>query len=69
MTENKIVLVSPNEGLSEVGERKKMLENEKYGNNPFMYEYNVIHCSVSCWILVEHGDREWVSNGGEGLIW
>jgi hypothetical protein len=27
--ENKIVLVSPSEGLWEVGERKKMLENEK----------------------------------------
>jgi hypothetical protein len=28
-----------------------------------------MHCTVSCWILVEPGDREWVSNGGEGLIW
>jgi hypothetical protein len=25
--------------------------------------------TVSCWILGEHGDREWVSNGRRGLIW
>jgi hypothetical protein len=30
-----------------------------------MYEYNIIHCTVSYWILGEHGDREWVSNGEE----
>jgi hypothetical protein len=21
-------------------------------------EYNIMHCTVSCWILGEHGDRE-----------
>jgi hypothetical protein len=26
-----------------------------------------MHCTVSCWILGEYGDREWVSNGE--LIW
>jgi hypothetical protein len=50
-----------------MGEVKKMLENEKYWNNPSICEYNIMHCTVSCWILEEHGDREWVSNGG--LIW
>jgi hypothetical protein len=45
------------------GERdKEMLENEKYWNNPSAYEYNIMHCTVSCWILGEHGGREWVSN-------
>jgi hypothetical protein len=33
-----------------------------------VYEYNIMQCTVSCWTLGEHGDREWVSNGGE-LIW
>jgi hypothetical protein len=32
------------------------------------YEYNIMYCAVSCWILGEHGDREWVSKGG-GAIW
>jgi hypothetical protein len=27
-----------------------------------------MHCIVSCWILREHGDREWVSNRWTGLI-
>jgi hypothetical protein len=26
---------------------------------------NIMHCTVSCWTLGEHGDREQVSNGGE----
>jgi hypothetical protein len=47
------------------GGRKKMLENEKYWNNPYVYKYNIMHHTVSCWILGEHGDREWVSNTGE----
>jgi hypothetical protein len=29
-----------------------------------IYEYNIIYCTVSCWILGENGDRESVSNGG-----
>jgi hypothetical protein len=32
-----------------------------------LYEYNIKHCTVSCWLWREHGDREWVSVGG--LIW
>jgi hypothetical protein len=28
-----------------------------------------MHYAVSCWILGKHGEREWVSNRGEGLIW
>jgi hypothetical protein len=38
-----------------------MLENEKYWNNPSIYEYNIMHYTVSCSILGEHGDREWVT--------
>jgi hypothetical protein len=26
-------------------------------NNPPIYEYTVMHCIVSCWILGEHDDR------------
>jgi hypothetical protein len=45
---------------------KKMRENEKYWNNPSVYDYNTMHYTVRYWILGEHGDREWVSNrGGE----
>jgi hypothetical protein len=50
------------------GGREKMLEDLKYWNNPSIYEYNIMHRTVSCWILMMHGEREWVSNGGEGLI-
>jgi hypothetical protein len=41
-----------------------MLENEKYWNKPSIYEYNIMRCTVSCWLLKEHDDREWISNGG-----
>jgi hypothetical protein len=46
-----------------------MLENEKFWNNPSIFEYNIMRCAVSCWIWGEHGDGEWVGNGGEGGIW
>jgi hypothetical protein len=39
-----------------------MLENEKYWNSPSLYDYNIMHCTVSCWMLGEHGDGEWGSN-------
>jgi hypothetical protein len=51
----------------EVEERKKMLENEKYWNNPSMDEYNTMYSKISYWILGDPGDREWVSNGREGV--
>jgi hypothetical protein len=44
-----------------------MLENENYWKSPSIYEYNTMYSTVSCWILGEHGNREWVSNGGEGI--
>jgi hypothetical protein len=44
-----------------------MLESEKYWNNPFIYKYNVTYCTVSSWILVEHGDRERVNK--RWVIW
>jgi hypothetical protein len=50
-----------------IREVKTMLDIEKYWNNPSIYEYNIMDCTVSCWILGEHGDREWVVT--EGLIW
>jgi hypothetical protein len=28
-----------------------------------------MHCAVSCWILVEHGNREWASDRKERVIW
>jgi hypothetical protein len=28
-----------------------------------------IHLNITYFILGEHGDREWVSNGGKELIW
>jgi hypothetical protein len=42
-----------------------MLENEKYWNNPYIHKYNITWCTVTGWILVEYGDIERVSNGGE----
>jgi hypothetical protein len=51
------------------GGRKKMSENENYWNNPSVYECNVMHCTVNCWILGKHGDRKWISNGREGMIY
>jgi hypothetical protein len=46
-----------------------MLENEKYWNSSAINEYNIMHYTVSYWILGEYGDREWVSNRRKGLIW
>jgi hypothetical protein len=57
--DNKIVLVTLSEGTMEKG--KKILENKKY-------EYNIMYCTISCWILGKHNDRERVSNGGDNLI-
>jgi hypothetical protein len=65
--ENKIVLVSLSDGTTGDGRGKKMLENEKYWDNPSICEYNMTYCAISCQILGEHGDRESVSDGG--LIW
>jgi hypothetical protein len=42
-----------------VGEIKKILGNERYWNNPFIHEYNIMHYTVSGWLLGEDGDREW----------
>jgi hypothetical protein len=56
------VLVSLSEG---VGERKKMLANEKHWKNPSTYEYDIVHCTASCWILGENVDRKWLNNVGE----
>jgi hypothetical protein len=48
-------------GQWELGNGMKMLENEKYWNNPCAYEYIIL--IVSCWILGEDGDRERGSKG------
>jgi hypothetical protein len=53
---------------TEDGRGKKMLENEIYWNSWSIYEYNTMYCTASCWMLGEHDDREWVSNGGINLI-
>jgi hypothetical protein len=45
-----------------------MLENEKSWDRPSVYEYNIIYCTVNCWILEDSGDREWVNNEEE-LVW
>jgi hypothetical protein len=37
-----------------VGEEKKMLGNEKYGNNPSIYAYNIMYFTVSYPILEEY---------------
>jgi hypothetical protein len=47
------------------GGRKKMLQNEKYWNNPSIYD--IMHCTVSCWTLGEYCDREYVINRGKGI--
>jgi hypothetical protein len=39
-----------------------MSENGKYWN-PSIYEYSIMCCTVSYWILGEHGVRERVSKG------
>jgi hypothetical protein len=62
--ENKIVLMCLFEGTTEGGRGKENVREWKFWNKPFIYEYNIMHCNVSCWILGKHGDREQVSNGG-----
>jgi hypothetical protein len=39
-------------------EVKKMLDSEKYWNNPFIYVYSIMYCTVSHGIFGEHGGRE-----------
>jgi hypothetical protein len=49
----------------EVGEGKRMLENEKCWNIASVYEDNVTQCTVIVkfhWIIGEQGARERVSN-------
>jgi hypothetical protein len=60
--ENKIVSVSLSKRTTGGREGKKMLQNEKYWNNPSLNEYNIRYHTANCWILGEHGDRETVSN-------
>jgi hypothetical protein len=43
-----------------MGERKKMLENEKV-QTTHVY-MNIIYCAVSCWLLGGYCDREKVNN-------
>jgi hypothetical protein len=50
-------LFGESEGLWEVGEIKKMLENEKYWKNSAICEYTIMHWTVSCWVFGEHGGR------------
>jgi hypothetical protein len=61
--ENKIVLVSLSEGLQEMGEikcqRMKEIETTR------LYMKMTTHCTVSCGVLGELGDRERGSNGRE----
>jgi hypothetical protein len=65
--DNKIVLVSLSEGTFGGGRSKEHVREWKYWNHPCIYEYNTMHCTVGYWILGEHGDREWVSDGGEEI--
>jgi hypothetical protein len=57
---NKIVLISLSEGTTGDGRSKenfrewKILKQHIY----IWLEYNVMHCTISCWILGEHGGRK-----------
>jgi hypothetical protein len=62
-TEHKIVF----EGTTWVVRGKENVGNGTYWGNPSICAYNIMHCTISSWLLGEHGDREWVSNGD--LIW
>jgi hypothetical protein len=53
--------VSLSEGAMGGGRDEENVREWKYWNNSSIYEYNIMHYTVSCWILVEHGDRRWVS--------
>jgi hypothetical protein len=60
--------ISEYEGPTGGRRGKENVTELKYWNNPSIYEYNIMYCTVSCWTLGEHGDRERVSNGGANLI-
>jgi hypothetical protein len=62
-------MVSLSEGARAVGQRKKMLGNEKLLKQPIYMWIHIVHYTVNCWLSGDHSDREWVSNRGEGLIW
>jgi hypothetical protein len=38
--------------------RYGVFENEKYWNVGSVYEDNIMHCTVSCWIIGEQSDKE-----------
>jgi hypothetical protein len=61
--------VSLSEGAMGGGRDEENVREWKYWNNSSIYEYNIMHYTVSCWILVEHGDRRWVSKEEERLMW
>jgi hypothetical protein len=39
------------------GRNKENVSNEKYWNNPSIYEHKITHCTVSFWISGDHDDR------------
>jgi hypothetical protein len=51
------------------GGRSENVREWKYWHDPSIHEYNIMYCTINCWLLGEHGDRGWVSNGGRELIW
>jgi hypothetical protein len=55
-----------------VGEGKNLLKRMKNIETTqlsiYLYEYNIMYCTVSCWTSREHGHRENASNRRVDLI-
>jgi hypothetical protein len=60
--ENKTLLVGFSEGTIEGRKWNKILENENIVRTHLYM--NITYCTINCWILGDHGDRETVNNGG-----
>jgi hypothetical protein len=55
--ENKTVLVSLSDGTIRDEREKENVREWKILKQSSIYEYNIIHCTVSCWILKKHSYR------------
>jgi hypothetical protein len=51
------------------GRDEENVKEWKVLKQPIRIWIYIMHCAVSCWMLGERGNREWVRNRGEGLIW
>jgi hypothetical protein len=61
--------ISESEGATGGGRGKQNVREWKILKQSIYICTNIMYCTVSCWVLGEHGDREWISNRGCVLIW